>query len=350
MSHRSVRIALAIAALALLVIGASPADARARRESNAEVILVSFGATNGELKDCGCHSSPMGGLPHRASFIDSLRIRQKTLLLVDLGDFMSTEAAVAELKNRFIWRSMEEMGYCATTPGVRELSDWRRYRALIQGSPIRSIATNLAVVEGEAESAAGLPYLIQEINGVRVAFFSLIGAREIAAASPPPGLRFRAEDPLAMASRIVPKLHKEADVVVLMSQMSADQTDGLLAEVPGIDIALYGREPKWVDVARTVSQTIVQQTGNRGAQLGELVLIVDPAGRIVEWGSRNDALGPSYGEDLDVAAQVEQIENQAKEMITTDQQRRAAEANAPGEAPAVSEPPPPDPIRPVGGD
>ncbi len=265
MRHRSGRTALAIAALALLVIGASPADARARRESNAEVILVFFGATQGELKDCGCHSSPMGGLPHRASFIDSLRIRQKTPILVDLGDFMSTEAAVAELKNRFIWRSMEEMGYCATTPGVREISDWERYRDLNQGSPIRSIATNLTV-----------------------------------------------------------------------------------AEVPGIDVALYGREPKWVDVARTVSQTIVQQTGNRGAQLGELVLIVDPAGRIVEWGSRNDALGPSYGEDLDVAAQVERIENKAKEMITADQQRRAAGANAPGEAPAVSEPPPPDPIRPVG--
>jgi 2',3'-cyclic-nucleotide 2'-phosphodiesterase (5'-nucleotidase family) len=350
MRHRSGWTALAIAALVLSVIGTSPADARARRESNAEVILISFGATNGELKDCGCHSIPMGGLPHRAGFIDSLRIRQKIHLLVDLGDFMSTEAAVAELKNRFIWRSMEEMGYCATTPGVREISDWRRYRDLIQGSPVRSIATNLTVGEGGSESAAGLPYLVREINGVRVAFFSLIGAREIASASPPPGLLFRAEDPLTVASRIVPKLHKQADVVVLMSQMSADQTDRLLAEVPGIDVALYGREPKWVDVARTVSQTIVQQTGNRGAQLGELVLIVDPAGRIVEWGSRNDALGPSYGEDLEVAAQVEQVENKAKEMITADQQRRAAGANAPGEAPAVSEPRPSDPIRPVGGD
>jgi 2',3'-cyclic-nucleotide 2'-phosphodiesterase (5'-nucleotidase family) len=339
MKYGSLRLCLAMAVIAPMVACAG-AHARAHRESNAEVILVSFGATKGELKDCGCHSTPKGGLSRRASFIDSLRVRHETLLVVDLGDFMNDEEAVADLKNRFLVRKMEEMGYRLTTPGAREISDWRRYRDLLEGSPIRTVATNLTVIEGGKESRAGLAYRIEEVNGVRVAFFSLIGTEELAGASPPPGLQFRAEDPLAAATRIVPQLHKKADLVVLVSQMSAGETDELLSKVGGIDVALYGREPRWFDAARMSSTTIVQQTGSRGVQLGELILIVDPSGKIIEWGSRNDALTPEYGENLEVAAQVEQIESEAKLRITADQQRKATEIDraVSGEKPVEKQP------------
>jgi 2',3'-cyclic-nucleotide 2'-phosphodiesterase (5'-nucleotidase family) len=316
-------------ALGILVAATATGDAGPRRESNAEVMLISFGGTNGELKDCGCHSNPMGGLSHRASFLDSLRVRGKEFLLVDLGDFMSTETVVADMKNRFLWKKMEEMGYCATTPGAREISDWTRYQEMLHGSPIRSIASNLVVEDGGKEAPAGLAYRIEETHGVRVALFSLIGPQELSTAAPPQGLTFRARDPFAAAAEIVPQLRKKADVVVLMSQLSSDQTHDLLVKVPGIDVTLCGRQPQWFDVARVLSETIVQETGNRGSQVGELILIIDPHGKVVEWGSRNDALGPSYGEDLDLTAQIEAIENQAKEMITQDQQRKAGAGGDP---------------------
>jgi 2',3'-cyclic-nucleotide 2'-phosphodiesterase (5'-nucleotidase family) len=330
-SNSAIRFAMLIAFAALLLQGTG--SHAASRESNAEVILVSFGGTYGELKDCGCHGNPMGGLSHRASFLDSLRVRGKQFLLVDLGDFMSTENVVADVKNRFQWKKMEEMGYRVSTPGVREISDWRRYRELLADSPIRPVATNLTVIDNGREEPAGPAYRIETTNGVRVAFFSLMGPQELSKAAPPQGLVFRVRDPLATANEIVPRLRKMADLVVLMSQMSGDQTDALLGEVKGIDVALYGREPEWKDAAIVKSATIVQETGIRGAQVGELVLIVDPAGEIVEWGSRNDALGDNYGEDPGLSAEVENLENEAKEMITRDQQRKATGSEAPAGTP-----------------
>lgn len=323
------RLLVAFAALLLLNTGSHAA----KRESNAEVILVSFGGTNGELKDCGCHGNPMGGLPHRAGFLDSLEVRGKQFLLIDLGDFMSTDKVVADLKNRFLWEKMEAMGYRVSAPGVREISDWRRYQELLVGSSIRPVATNLDIDENGRERPAGPPYQIVETNGVRVAFFSLMGPEELSKAAPPQGLRFRVRDPLATASEIIPRLHEMADVVVLMSQISWEQTDALLGKVKGIDVALYGREPRWKDVATVRSSTIVQETGTLGAQVGELVLIVDPDGRVVEWGSRNDALGSNYGEDPDLSAEVDRVETQAKELITQDQQRKAAGSQAPAGSP-----------------
>ncbi len=332
--------------LTLVMLAGCAANMSPRpRETNAEVLLISFGATNGELKDCGCHSNPRGGLPHRQSLVDSLRLRNKDFLLVDLGDFMNNETVAGDFKTRFIWKQMEEMGYCASTPGAREIANWSIYQDLLTKSTIRPVATNLILVDGGTETPAGPPYLIEEINGVRVGFFSLIGPAVLSSVTVPEGLQFRAEDPIAASTRAIAELRRKAEVVVLLSQMPSKETDELIARVPGIDVALCGRQPAWVTRARTSGETIVQETGSRGMYLGELALVVSPAGRIVEWGSRNDGLGTTYGEKAEVVAQIKQIEDQAREMVTASQQVKAGQ---PGSGADAAAPATPVPVVPAG--
>ena len=86
--------------------------------------------------------------------------------------------------------------------------------------------------------------------------------------------------------------------------MSPQETDDLLRKVSGIDVALYGRNPGWKERAEKIAATITQQTGLRGQYVGQLVLIVDPDGRIVDWGSRNVALDAKIPENAEVAAAV----------------------------------------------
>lgn len=257
--------------------------------------------------------------------IDSLTARHKEFALVDLGDFTNTEATVGELKTRYVWKTMEQLGYDASTPGVRELTNWTLYRELVAASPIKSVATNLVVVENGKESPAGLSTFVMDIGGVRVGFFSLIGAAEVSSATPPAGIEFRPQDPLTVARATVPELRKEAEIVVLMSEMSPQETDELLKQVQGIDVALDGRQPAWIDRAQKSTNTIVQQTGLRGQFVGQLVLIVDPSGKITEWGSRNGPLDSVYPEKAEITAQIKQVEDQAKEMLKIDQQKKASE-------------------------
>jgi len=257
--------------------------------------------------------------------IDSLRAANKNFVHIDLGDFMNNEATVGEMKSRFIWKTMEQMGCVISTPGVRELNAWPLYQELVGGSQIKSVSSTLTVVQGGAEKPAGLPTFVMDVNGVRVGFFALIGGNELTTVKAPEGIEFHNADVLATAQRIVPELRKEAEVVVLLSEMSPQETDDLLRKVPGIDAALYGRNPGWNERSQKVVNTITQQTGLRGQYSGQLVLIVDPDGRITDWGSRNVALDAKFPENPEMAAAAKATDTQAKEILRNETQRKSSE-------------------------
>ncbi len=244
---------------------------------------------------------------------------------IDLGDFVNSEATVGDMKSRFIWKTMKQMGCQVSVPGVRELNVWPLYQELLSDGQIHSVISNLTVLQGGVEKAAGLPTYVMDVGGVRVGFFALLGANELTTAKPPEGVEFRSQDVMSTAQRIVPELRKQAEMVVLLSQMSPQETDDLLRKVSGIDVALYGRNPGWKERAEKVAATITQQTGLRGQYAGQLVLIVDPEGRIVDWGSRNVSFDAKIPENAEVAASAKVTESQAREILKTETNRKSSE-------------------------
>ena len=239
---------------------------------------------------------------------------------------MSNKRLVEEFESRFLWDAMERMGYLASTPGARELAQYRLYEELIRTSGIVGISSNLKVVEnGTARAVGEQESLVAEIAGVRVGLFALMDGNILSTVRPPDGISFEHEDPIEAAGRIVPELRKQAELVVLMSQIPPRETEHLLSQVPGIDVALCGRQPAWNQRAVREGNTIVQQTGLRGQYLGELVLIVDPDGRIADWGSRNIVLDDKVPESPDVAAAAKEADAAAKELIRKQQEERREE-------------------------
>lgn len=257
--------------------------------------------------------------------IDSLRAANKSFVHIDLGDFVNSEATVGDMKTRFIWKTMKQMGCQVSVPGIRELNAWLLYQELLTDGQIQSVVSNLTVLQGGAEKPAGLPTYVMDVGGVRIGFFALMGANELTTAKPPEGVEFRSQDVLSTAQRLVPELRKQAEIVVLLSQMSPQETDDLLRKVSGIDVALYGRNPGWKERAEKVGATIAQQTGLRGQYAGQLVLIVDPDGRIADWGSRNVAFDTKIPENPEVAAGVKVTDSQAKEILKSETNRKSSE-------------------------
>ncbi len=284
----------------------------AGRIMNADLTLVSFGSIDGELTDCGCHSHPRGGLPWRAGLIDSLTNLEKPLLQLDLGNFAPLVGDAAEFKMRFLWEKMAELGVHATTPGAAELHHLDAYRELISGGELAVVSSNLKLVQDGAEKPLGEPFLVVPVNGVRVGLIGLMGKDEFANAEGPAGVELHFVDPIEVATALVPTVRAQADLVVLMSEMSTQETDQLLRAVPGIDVALYGNRPAFNEDATMVGQTIAQQTGIRGQYVGLLTLIVGPDGGIVEHDARNIAVDKLLGEDAEMKAEVEDAEAKIK--------------------------------------
>jgi len=330
------RTAVLLALAATLLAPATSGAGVRSRQQNAGLMLVSFGESQGELVTCGCHASPKGGLARRAAIIDSLEDQETPFLHLELGDFAKLDAVSGDYETRFVWKMLEKTKVAAVSPGPRELTLWSTFRDLRDQRKIPVISSNVTVTEGRT-SPVGEDYRIFDVQGLRVAVFSLLGPQALADARPPAGVVFRAADPMQTASALVPRLRSQADVVVLMSQMASSDTDRLLAAVPGIDVALYGLRPAWEPMARRVGATLCNETGARGQYVGRLALIVDPSGKIIDYGSQNVPLDNHVLEDKDVAQLVLDTQQGVADLQAAAAKKATTAADAPsGGSPAAA--------------
>lgn len=250
---------------------------------------------------------------------------QRPYLHLELGDFAKIDDITGDFETRFIWGVLERTKVSAISPGPRELTLWDTFEQLRDQGTIPVVSTNLTVKRNGSESPVGLSYKVFRVNGISIAVFALMGGAELAGVRAPEGIEFGFKDPLETATALVPRMRKEADLVILMSEMSSADTDRLLQAVPGIDVALYGARANWEQSARKKGSTICQETGMRGQYSGELVLIVDPAGAIVDFGSQNIELNKDILEDQDVLKLVNETNEKTKVMREDFRKAREAE-------------------------
>ncbi len=84
--------------------------------------LVYSSNLHGELKPCGCSpEGNLGGMLRRASKLDQLRQRRKTIT-VSIGDLLDEPNEQGTIKNRYIVKGMEKLRLDAILPGETELA------------------------------------------------------------------------------------------------------------------------------------------------------------------------------------------------------------------------------------
>ncbi len=223
------------------------------------------------------------------------------------------------------WEIFEKMSVHAVSPGPRELTLWKTFRELKGRGTIPVVNANITVKENGTEKPLGEPFRIFDVNGVKLAVFSLMGGSELASVRAPEGVEFGFRDPTETAAELVPRLAGQADVVVLMSQLSTADTDRLIQTVPGVDVALYGQRAGWDPNASLKGKTICSQTSTRGQYHGELVLIVNPDGEVVDHGSLNRPLESDVAEQQDVLRVVTETAETVKKMREDARKAREAE-------------------------
>lgn len=238
--------------------------------------------------------------------MDSLEASGVPYLHLDLGDFVSTQKALAEHVTRTLWEEMVRLDVDAITPGRRELGDWSFFASCLEGGEIPIVATNLARVGADgSRHPLGHSYLLEDVGGVRVGLLGLIGAGDFANAGVPAeaGVVFR--EPIEAVREVLPELRARVDVTVLLSQLTREDTDSLLAAVPGIDVAILGNRSRVAEVAGTSSGTITNEAGSRGQHAGMLRLVVTPEGTIAAYAAVNRALDHRVKADAETQARME---------------------------------------------
>ena len=184
----------------------------------------------------------VGGAARRATIVNRIRAESTCpVLLLDSGD---TTYGSNPLARRFHGEPdvavLNAMSYDAMAPGNHDFQ-WPAADTLrnIKDSQFPWVCANL--VDEKTGKLFLEPYVIREIDGVRVALFGLIttGANQPQYKATHE-LGLKALDPIKEAQKIVPEVRQKADIVICLSHLGVNEDEKLVAAVPGIDIILGG--------------------------------------------------------------------------------------------------------------
>jgi sulfur-oxidizing protein SoxB len=238
------------------------------------------------------HGQMVGGLAYVYDQIERIRKRHPHALLINTGDTIQGSAEALYTSGQAMVDILNLYRIDAFTPGNWDyLYGTERFRELFAGEkPLanwNALAANLyystlyeypqTAYATRAGQRVVQPYLIREVNGVKVGIIGLTADRG------PQAVSTRVVDGFSMTpgafelKAAVPLLRKkhQVDLLVLISERGLAANLELVETIPGIDIVLSSdmhEETRHVLKAKT--GTLLIEEGQDGTQVGELTVTV----------------------------------------------------------------------------
>ena len=248
------------------------------------LVVLYTGSTEGHLEPCGCFIGQSGGLPRRATAISSIRGQGFSSLLVDIGSILPTKEsemkqgvlpiaaslgdAVAEtrtpdavhpldrLRTQKVLESMRSLKYEALVPDKSDMNFGEEFLTdtlARQEFPI--LTTNIEGLEGNVERV-----LMRTVGEKKVAVLGLSS--------------LSLEDgKLTVLDRLLPEIEKEADFIVILSNLSPEVNRSIAEDYQRVSaiLSLGSGEPE------EIGNVLLAHSGSNGETLGALLLNVDGA-------------------------------------------------------------------------
>lgn len=121
------------------------------------------------------------------------------------------------------------------------------------------------IVYTDNERTVFQPFIIREMNGLKIAVFGLlpvISSESI--------VDLKILPPAETASKMVGRLRKKADIVILLSNLGQNEDEKLARDLPGIDIIVGGRNRALLQTPVRVGETMILQAQAQGKNIGRL--------------------------------------------------------------------------------
>ncbi len=194
------------------------------------------------------------------------------------------------------------MGYDAMVIGDLDLQwgpDVLRRRIAEAKFPILSANVLLA----NEDKLLAQPYTLLQVGSRQVAIIGLTWDAAPLSSAQAQGkyILLKAEDVLA---KYVAELEKQADIIIVLSNMGYDEDMRLSSLVPGIDLIVGGRSriPMPQSWRNNQTGTLVVQAGSQGEWIGRRVLHVDSEGSVTKYEDELIFLTDAFADDPEMRA------------------------------------------------
>ncbi len=225
----------------------------------------------------------VGGLPARATVLARIREQHRNVLVLDAGDLNTGRLESNLFKARPDLEGYNYIGYDAMAIGNHEFDNpiWV-LREQMELATFPFISANVRTKGGEYLAE---PYIIKELDGLKVAIFGLTTKETEVIGNPENTRDLVFEDEIEIANNLVPELRRKADLVIALVHLgiydsSSKGSKRLAYEVSGIDLIVDGHSHTKLDAPIVVTHpltghnTPIVQAWKWGLILGKVDLFV----------------------------------------------------------------------------
>lgn len=185
-----------------------------------------------------------------AYLIDESRGNSQNIIILDSGDTIQGNLAAFYFKGAHALKIMDVIGYDAMTLGNHDFNfgtDVLNKRSKEISFPFlcaNIIEKNNSIDYVGKSIKAAKPYVIKDINGIKVAILGLTtpSIKEVEREKNIKELEFL--DTIEVAKTYVPILRQKADIIIALTHQDVDVDKQIAEEVDGIDLILAGHQHK----------------------------------------------------------------------------------------------------------
>jgi 2',3'-cyclic-nucleotide 2'-phosphodiesterase (5'-nucleotidase family) len=212
--------------------------------------------------------------------VKELRENRKDVLVLDAGDLLfkkfsspvpENELKMVSDKADLIIESFNLMGYDALGIGDDDLSLGKEFlMGLSKKAKFPFLSSNL--MDEESGKLLFQPYLVKEINGLRVGIFSLLSPDVFLG---PTDIRRKGliiRNPVETAQSMIKELQPKADLLILLSHLSYPKDVELAQTVSGIHFIIGSHTGTNLMYPPLIKSTYILETAPKGMYVGRLEL------------------------------------------------------------------------------
>jgi 2',3'-cyclic-nucleotide 2'-phosphodiesterase (5'-nucleotidase family) len=251
----------------------------------------------------------VGGIAYLAARANELR-KEKLSLLLSAGDMIQGNNWANLSQGESVMELMNGMEFDAMVLGNHEFDFGQEVlKKRIAEARFLVLGANIHGLDRLQ------PYVIKEVNGVRVALLGVV-TEDVPVSTHPKnvtGLRFLS--PIDTVEEYMMELRKKSDLVIVLSHIG-HPIDRMMAErVQGIDVIVGGHSHTKVERPVKVGNTIIVQAWEYGKTLGVLDLTLRN-GKIIEFEGRLEEIKPEAGkEDRKVSVIIEKYQQRMETVL-----------------------------------
>ncbi len=239
-----------------------------------EAVLLYTGGTQSFLEVCGCADNQLGGIARRATIVNALKRSYPNALLLDAGGLFAGDTALDQLRCEIHLNAMKAMQYDVANVGVGELRFGRAFFQTMRdsgGVPFASANLRINGVQ------MGVVARILDAGAVRVGVVGVAGEPEIEARDTAMGrsslnVPHGVDVALDGVKEAVAKMHRAADLVVVLSDLDREAERDLVQEVAEIDVVISARSS---EATQRVGKALLLGTHPQGKAVGQAILGVE---------------------------------------------------------------------------